>query len=128
MYIHLYNNNTTEFITFLNRMYSPTIVASIIITRNVASFPDYSIKYFLSFLNTNHVSGYIMIFIIMEAFCSHHLFTHFLTNVLLHALQHKLLHFTHRLPTHTQTSSLCSKNYLGVCMSLVPVTMTDPGR
>ena len=76
-------------------MYSPTIVASIIITRNVASFPDYSIKYFLSFLNTNHVSGYIMIFIIMEAFCGHHLFTHFLTNVLLHALQHKLLHFTH---------------------------------
>ena len=60
MYIRPYSYNITHFITFCTRIYSPTIVASILTTINVPYFSAYDVTFFLYFLMTNNVSGYII--------------------------------------------------------------------
>ena len=100
--IYLYNNDAKYFINFLTRTYSPIILASIFTNGNVTSFFDSYITFFLYFLNTNNVSGYIITFVIMESFYDHYLFACPPTTVLCHTLKH-LLHFIHSSPMYTQT-------------------------
>ena len=93
--------------TMMTSTYSPILLASIVTTGNFASLSDSVGTFFLYFLNTNNVSGYIMTPVITSAFYDHHLSYHTLTAVLCHTLQH-ILHFTHPSPTYTQTSFINS--------------------
>ena len=101
--LHIHNNDATDFIPFCTRTYSPIVLAYIITNINVPYFSNSYIMFFLYFLNTNNVSGYIITPIITEEFCDHHLCSCTLTAVLCNTLQH-ILHFTQPPPTCMQTS------------------------
>ena len=103
MSLHLYKDDTTDFINFWNHMYSPTKLFSIVATRNFPSLYASDVTFFLSFLKTNNVYGYIMTPSDMESLCDNHFSTRPLPTVLRHTLQH-ILHFIHTSPTYAQTS------------------------
>ena len=59
MYLHLFNNGATDFISLWTHKYSPYILSSIVTTGNIPSFYASDVTFFLYFLKTNNVSGYI---------------------------------------------------------------------
>ena len=101
--LHLNNNVATDFIPVWDHTYSPTIIYYIIRTRNIPYFSASDMTLFLSFMNTNNISGYIMTPVITEAFYNHHFSACPITTVLRHTLQH-LLYFTHPPPTYAKKS------------------------
>ena len=60
MYLLLYNNNTTVFLTVCTCTYLPHKIASIVTSGDVPSFSACVAILFLSFLKTNNISGYLV--------------------------------------------------------------------
>ena len=69
-------------------------IASIFNTISFTSFYASSIKFFLYFLNTNSLSGYITTLVITDALYNHHLSDRSTTTIICPTLRH-LLHHPH---------------------------------
>ena len=117
MSLHLYNDDTTDFIPFWNLIYSPTILYYIVTTGNIPSLCGSAITFFLSFLNTNNVSGYIMNLVMTEVFYDHHFSARPPTTLLCYKLK-RLLHLTK--PSHMYAQSSFRKN---LPQNYVPTTV-----
>ena len=101
--LHIYKDYAIDFLYFCPCTYSPTIIPSITTTGKVSSLSASVVTFFLYFLKTNNVSGYIMTPIMMEALYDHHLSARTTTTVLRHIF-HPILYFNQTSPTYTLNS------------------------
>ena len=88
MSLHLYNDYATEFITFWTTQNQQIYL--LLLPQLETFLLDYTVTFFLYFLKTDNVSGYIMTPVITEALYDNHLSTYTTTTVMRHTIQHLL--------------------------------------
>ena len=71
MSLYIYNLDETDFINFWNPTYQPTKITLINTSRNVPSLYASPVTFFMWFLNTANISGYIMNPVITKEFYNH---------------------------------------------------------
>ena len=101
MSLHLYRKKATDFIHLWTCTYSQIILTSIITTGNIPSFSASVVTFFLSFMKTNNVYGYIMNPVMTEELYGHNFSRRAATTVLRQKNQY-ILHSNHSLPTYMQ--------------------------